>query len=213
MEGYTTYEDSPFGRGELTFTTPRLVERTEVVGPIPLHLFASTTDDEALFFVWLLRVSPEGDETVLTRGWLRGSQRKVDPDRSEPWHFHHPHDERLPLTPNEVTEFRINVWPTGAVFEPGEQIGLRIGGSDVDYSGSYENIPHPGIRSASSKGRHLSRQSASRVTVYHDAERPSRVYLPITAGNVLGTYRSGGQRGQFDERMPYEKVWMDERSD
>ncbi|MFB6129229.1 MAG: hypothetical protein ABEJ28_00215, partial [Salinigranum sp.] len=72
-------------------------------------------------------------------------------------------------------------------------------------------IPHEGIKSAVSKGRHLSRQSASRVTVYHDAERPSHLALPITAGNVMGTYRSGGRPSDVDERMPYEKVWMDER--
>ena len=210
-EGYTTFEDSPFGRGRIEFTTPRFVERTEVLGPIPVRLFASTTDDEILLFVSLHVVDPDGQTTELTRGWLRGSQRRVDPERSEPWHYHHPHEEREPLTPNEVEEFRINVSPTGRQFEPGERISLRITSSDASSSG-YSDLPHEGIRSANEKGQHLSRQSASRVTVYHNRASPSRLFLPITAGNVIGTYRSGGEAGDFDERMPYERIWMDTHS-
>jgi hypothetical protein len=40
---------------------------------------------------------------------------------------------------------------------------------------------------------HIRRQSGSRVTVYHNEEYPSHLLLPVTAGNVIGTYISGGK--------------------
>ena len=199
-DGFDTLEDSPFGRGELAYYTPPLVERTEVLGPTVLRLFAETTDDEVLFFVTLLDRDPDGNETELTKGWLRGSQRREDPECSEPWSIHHPHNEREPVVPGEVAEYAINVLPTGRVFRPGHRIGVRIECADVPEGTS--DYPHAGIRDAFSRGRHLSRQSASRVSLYHDEERPSRLLLPITDGNVMGTFWSGGEPASVAERVP-----------
>ena len=39
---------------------------------------------------------------------------------------------------------------------------------------------------------HVLSQASTRVTVYHDAERASHLLLPITGGNRLGTFMSGG---------------------
>ena len=90
-EGSTTFENSQFNRDSLTFLTPALVENTEVIGPIVLNLYASSTDTEVLWFVSLLDIDLDGNETLLTRGWLRGSQRQVDKKRSKPWQPFHPH--------------------------------------------------------------------------------------------------------------------------
>ena len=49
-EGGTSYEDNVFNaRGGASFTTPPLVERTEVIGPGRLTVFTSTSDDEIFF--------------------------------------------------------------------------------------------------------------------------------------------------------------------
>jgi len=50
---------------------------------------------------------------------------------------------------------------------------------------------------------HLWRQSASRVTVYHNSEFPSHLLLPVTRGNRIGTYMSGGKLS--DQFFPYRK--------
>lgn len=39
----------------------------------------------------------------------------------------------------------------------------------------------------------LTRQSPSRLRVYHDAEHPSELLLPITRGNIIETFISGGK--------------------
>jgi hypothetical protein len=39
---------------------------------------------------------------------------------------------------------------------------------------------------------HLLSQTPNTIKVYHNAEYPSHLLLPITRGNIVGTYVSGG---------------------
>ncbi|MGZ9262538.1 MAG: CocE/NonD family hydrolase C-terminal non-catalytic domain-containing protein, partial [Candidatus Binatia bacterium] len=112
------------------FCTPALVEATDICGPLSLTLYASTTDNEILWFVQLLEVDPQGSERLLTRGWLRGSQRRIDPKRSKPWAPYHFHDKREPLSANEIYEFNIEIRPYGIRLRPGFRLAIRISGDD-----------------------------------------------------------------------------------
>ena len=193
-EGSSTFEDSLFNRGSLTFMTPPLVENTEVIGPIVLNLYASTTDTEILWFVSLLEIDPQGNETLLTRGWLRGSQRNLDLKRSKPWQPYHSHSERDPLTPGQVNEFNIEIRPYGILYKAGHRIGVRIKCVDNEKADHFLQATAMG---------HVWRQSASRVTVYHNSEYPSHLLLPVTKGNKIGTYMSGGKLSE--QFFPYRK--------
>ena len=122
----STFVDSPFERGALTFATPRFVEATEICGPIVLTLYGATTSTDVLWFVSLFEVRPNGSERLLTRGWLRGSQRALDNDRSLPWQPYHAHTGREPLEPGEVYRFDIEVRPYGLLMQPGSRLALRI---------------------------------------------------------------------------------------
>jgi predicted acyl esterase len=183
-EGYSTFEDSPVRRESLTFLSPLLVEKTEMIGPITVNLYASTTDDEILWFVCLVDVDPKGEEKLLTRGWLRGSQRQVDPAHSKPWEPFHPHTRREPLKPGEIYEFNINIAPTANFFKEGHRIGLRIKCVDDEEPKSMFDVFATG---------HVWRDRPSMVTVYHNSDYPSHIILPITKGNIMGTYMSGGK--------------------
>ncbi|MAF47800.1 MAG: CocE/NonD family hydrolase [Rhodospirillales bacterium] len=184
-EGFTTYEESPFSHGSAQFTSPPMVEKTEICGPIVLNLFGSTTDTEILWFVSLLHFDADGKETLLTRGWLRGSQRRLDADASMPWQPVHQHTEREPLTPNEIYEFNIEVRPYGIELKAGERIGIRIKCSDADDKpADYLQLIGTG---------HVARRTAAHVSIHHNAENPSHLLLPITKGNRVGTYISGGK--------------------
>jgi predicted acyl esterase len=183
-DGCSSYEDNLFNqRGGLKFLSPPLVENTEVVGPIVLNLFASTTDNDVLWFVSLLDVDPEGRERLLTRGWLRGSQRAIDSTKSKPWEPFHPHTGREHLTPNEISEFNIKINCIGNLFKVGHRIGIRIRCVD-------DEAPKTSL-DATAQG-HLWRQTPAWITVYHDADHPSCLLLPITKGNIIGTFISGG---------------------
>ncbi|PVH27406.1 hydrolase [Pararhodobacter oceanensis] len=183
-EGATSFADSPYKRENVEFWSYPMVEETEVCGPMVLNLHASTTDTEALFFVSILHRDAEGKETLLTRGWLRGSQRATDPERSTPWQPWHPHDKREPLEPGAVTEFAIEVRPYAIALKPGEQLGLRIKCAD-------DEAPAQAL-DAICQG-HLWSAKAARVTIHHNAEHPSHLVVPVTAGNRIGTFVSGGR--------------------
>ncbi len=167
----------------MEFYSPQFVENTEVIGPIVLNLYASTTAADVLWIISLREVDAQGNERILTRGWLRGSHRRIDPARSKPWQPFHPHTAPEPLTPGEVYEFNIPVVPTGNLFKAGARIGLRISCTD-------DPPKHPLQAIASG---HVRRQSASRISVHHSAEFPSHLLLPITKGNVIGTFISGAK--------------------
>ena len=182
-ESPTVYVDSAYERGSAAFRTPPMVEATDVCGPMSLTLYASVSENEVLWFVQLLEVDPQGSERLLTRGWLRGSQRRVNVDRSLPWAPYHTHDRREPLTPNEIYEFQIEIRPYGIRLRPGHRLAIRISGHDGDPPTHHLH----GIGSG-----HVARQSSSRVTIYHDSDHPSHLLLPVTRGNRIGTFISGG---------------------
>jgi uncharacterized protein len=183
-DGCSSYEDNLFNRrGGLTFLSPPLVENTEIVGPSALRLFASTTDTDVLWFVSLLDIAPTGEETLLTRGWLRGSQRAVDSSKSMDWEPFHPHTRREPLTPNEIYEFNIKINSIGNLFKAGHRIGVRIRSVD-------DERPKTTLQ-ATAQG-HLWRTTPAWITIHHNAKYPSSLLLPVTKGNLIGTYISGG---------------------
>lgn len=182
-ESHDSFEDSPWHRGCLEYYSPLLVEDTEVIGPIVLNLYASTTDNDVFWIISLREIDPQGNERILTRGWLKGTHREVDQKRSKPWFPFHPHTKSEPLTPGKIYEFNIPIVPTGNLFKAGSKIGLRISCVDDEPKNAIEALAIG----------HLRRHSPSRITVYHDSDHPSHLLLPITRGNIMGTFLSGGK--------------------
>lgn len=190
-EGATTFEDSPFSHGGARFATPAMVEATEICGPIALKLYGSTTDVEVLWFVSLWLASAEardgnaaGKETLLTRGWLRGSQRALDTERSTPWQPVHLHTKREPLTPNQVYEFDVELRPYGILLKPGESLAVRVRCADDDPAETFLDRIAQGA---------MTRPRAAQVSVHHSAQYPSHLLLPVTRGNRIGSFISGGK--------------------
>lgn len=69
-EGSDSFFDSPWKRGSLEYYTPPLVENTEVIGPLVLNLYVSTTDTEVFWITTLLDIDSEGRRHLLTKGFL-----------------------------------------------------------------------------------------------------------------------------------------------
>lgn len=181
-EGSSAFFDSPWSRGYLEFLSPQLVEETEVIGPIAATLYASSTDLEIFFSLRFIEENAQGDRRVLTGGWLRGSHREVA-EKSKPYLPIHPHGKSEPIEPGKIYEFKIAIVPTGYSFKPGTKLGLRVSSVDYDRESSIAGIA----------SGHLKHEIPSRITIYHDDEHPSNILLPITSGNVLGTFMSGGK--------------------
>jgi predicted acyl esterase len=176
-----SYEDSPDKPGFLEYYSAPLVENTEMIGMASLTLYASCRGTDMNILASIFDVDPEGKETGLSHGYLKASHRRLDAKRSRPYHPVHTHARPEPLVPGQVYELSVAMSPLAHLFKAGHRIALKISSADDEP----ENLFQVGMY-------HLRVQNQGTVTVFHDAERPSHLLLPITRGNVIGTYVSGG---------------------
>jgi hypothetical protein len=126
----------------VTFTAPPAERETEITGPVAARLFVSSTAADADLFCVLRLLRPGGREitfpgaidphTPVAQGWLRLSHRKLDPELSTPYRPYHSHDEIQPLTPGEIYQADVEIWPTSVVVPPGYQVALTIRGRDYE---------------------------------------------------------------------------------
>lgn len=196
-DAVTSFADSPFGHGEAVFRTPPLVETTEVIGPAVVRLFASTTDYDALLFVTLFAERPDGSQDELSRGWLRASQSQLDDDLSVPWLPHHRHANRTDVTPGAIRQYNIPIVPAACRLLPGWRLGIRIKAAD-------DEEPADMVRGTALG--HVARQNAAVLTVHHDEEHASALLVPVTEGNILGTFASGGSLPGTRDTVPAAKI-------
>ena len=182
-EGCDSFADSPWMRESVLYSTAPLVENTEIIGPIALKLYAATTDTDIHWIITLLEIDPDGKQTMITKGWLKASHRELDLDHSKAWEPIHRHTKVEPLTPGQIHEFDIKLMPTGKQFNAGSRIALKISCVDDPPTNPLELIAAGSLK----------RTSVSRITVFHDENYPSCLILPVTKGNILNTYFSGGQ--------------------
>ncbi len=140
----------------LTFRLPVSDKALEITGPVAAKLFLSSETRDADVILALRVFDLAGKEvtfigsndprTPVGLGWLRASQRKLDPKRSKPYRPWHPHDEEWPLTPGEPVELDVEIWPTSIVVPPGYQLALTVLGKDYEVDGTdaaLPNAPYP----------------------------------------------------------------------
>jgi predicted acyl esterase len=180
----------------LTFSTPPLESDTEITGPSALKLFISSSTPDADIFAVLRVFDAAGREvlfqgaldprTPIGQGWLRASQRKLDPARSLPYRPFHSHDQKRPLAPGEVVELDVEIWPTCIVVPAGFRVALTVRGKDYEHGGeaaSLSNMKNP-MRGC---GPFVHDDETDRpmpvfggkVTLHFGPERRASVLLPV----------------------------------
>src|SRR5918998_2170449 len=127
----------------VTFMGEPLERETEITGPSAAKLFVSSSTEDADLFVVLRAFDPDGEEVVfqgaidphtpIAQGWLRASHRKLDQSLSEPYRPYHTHDEKQPLTPGEVYELDVEIWPTSIVLPAGYRLAVTVRGTDYEH--------------------------------------------------------------------------------
>jgi putative CocE/NonD family hydrolase len=142
----------------LVYTTPPLKEDVEVTGPVILHLFASTDRTDTDFTGKLVDVYPDGYAQILLEGVIRGRHRN-----SFRW-------EEL-LKPGKIYDFYVDLWSTSNVFKKGHRIRIEVSSSNFP---KYDRNPNTGHKFGEDAEILVAHQ-----TIYHDAEHPSHVVLPI----------------------------------
>lgn len=142
----------------LVFSTPPLEQGVEITGEIKLELYASTSAADTDFTAMLVDVDPEGYERLLTDGIVRLRYRNSA-------------EIAEPAVPGEVHKLEIDLWSTSNYFKPGHRIRLQVSSSNFPRFNRNLNTGEPTAGS--------SRMVKASQTIYHDAERPSALALPV----------------------------------
>lgn len=150
----------------LNYNTGPMPKDMEVSGPVALYLHASIDAEDSFIKATIYDVAPNGKERALTHGHLRLSHGTLDEELSKPWQPFHKHDRASikPVTPGEIREYAIELYPFMHVFLKGHSLRLEICSMDT-----------PGAAFSYHIG------SAKTVThkIYRDSTYRSRLYLPV----------------------------------
>lgn len=130
----------------VTFSTPPFERETEFAGPVKAKLYVSSSTCDMDIFATICAFDANGEEMTfigapeprapLTQGWLRVSQRKLEPARSTEYLPFYPHDERQPLSPGEIYEVELEIWPMAIALPQGSWLTLTIQGQDFERPGA-----------------------------------------------------------------------------
>lgn len=143
-----SYDATPLEDPELITDNQHVIfkhtftEETDIVGSMKLKLFVSTDQaDDIDLFVGIQKADandntiylqgPGGSDGQVASGWLRVSKRALDVNKSTEETPFHRHDMIENITPNQIVEVEIEIWPTTTKYKAGEQLLLVIQGNDI----------------------------------------------------------------------------------
>jgi putative CocE/NonD family hydrolase len=142
----------------LVYTGDPVTHDTELCGPIKVTLYAASTATDTDYTAKLIDVWPTGFAERLSDGIVRARFRS-GMDREELIH------------PGTVYEYQIDAWNTCQMFKSGHRIRLEISSS------AFPKYPR-NLNTGEPLGQSTKIMTAQQ-TIYHDAQHPSHVTLPI----------------------------------
>jgi predicted acyl esterase len=172
---YVTLDSVIEGIPHLRYATDPLTSELEITGPIALYLYGSLSNVDGNWIVELHDIAPDGEITILSKGWLKASFRELDRENSQPHKPWHSYARQVPVEPGSVEEYAIQIHDTSNVFLPGHRIGLVVKSLDHSLEGGWNTIFF-----------HLPCSLEVTHTVHHDAQFQSHLLLPVIPGSTDG---------------------------
>jgi len=155
----------------LTYDMP-VAKDLDLTGSMSAHLYVSTTGSDAFLTLHLEDVDPSGNADEITGGWDTLSFGALDRSRSTrigrdivPFHPYTKASVET-ITGGKVYDWWVEIRPTAARLKAGHKLRLSIQPSD-----SVRFLPTAPKTAA---------MAGSAVSIYHDAEHPSYIVLPVT---------------------------------
>ncbi len=144
----------------LVYSTPVLDKEWEVIGPVELQLYVSSSARDTDFTGKLVDVFPDGKAVILTEGIMRARYRNS---------FERPEM----MEPGEIYGLTLNLWATANVFLPGHSVRLEVSSSNFPRFDRNSNTG--GTISGETRDEYMT--AVNRI--HHDGAHPSRLILPI----------------------------------
>ena len=165
--GSTGYPDMAANDDKgLTYTSAPLTHDLEVTGHPIVHVWLSCDTDDIALYAYLEDVHPDGYSQYVTEGVLLGSHRK---QAEPPWDnlglpYHSGLAVDLEPMPDNPVELVFDLHPTSKRFAAGHRIRIALTCADRDNDRTPIHDP------------------PARLTLYRDAERASKIILPVIPG-------------------------------
>ena len=142
----------------LVFSTPALTQDTEVTGFITAELYASTSAVDTDFTAMIVDVDEKGYARYLGDGIIRAKYRNSTRTAE-------------PIEPSKVYKYTIDLWATSNVFKVGHKIRVYISSSNFPRFNRNLNTGEKTLGGM--------RMTPAKQTIYHDAQYPSSIILPM----------------------------------
>ena len=159
----------------LALVAPPMPGDMAITGALSATLWVSSSSEDMDLFLTLRHFDAEGNEVMETgqqgtpvpvaKGWLRVSHRELDPKLSLPYRPYHKHQRRLYLTPGEIVQVQVEIWPTSMVYAKGSRLRLDV-------------QPRDGVGSQSYMHYHADYNTGTN-TVHAGGEHESFLLLPV----------------------------------
>jgi predicted acyl esterase len=169
------WTENPSGTA-VSYVTAPLTANTVAIGAGAVQLWIKASVPDVDLQVTVSEVRPDGMETFVQDGWLRASDRELDPSKStllEPVPSLRAMDV-APLPHGRWTEITIPLYYEGHVYRKGSRIRIVIAAPNGDQAVWSFSQTHP-------NGGH------AKVWVAFSRSMPSRLILPIVLGVAVPT--------------------------
>ncbi|HEY5431692.1 MAG TPA: CocE/NonD family hydrolase [Solirubrobacteraceae bacterium] len=168
------WQQNPAGTAASYVSAP-LSADTVVIGGGAVQLWLKASTPSVDLQVTVSEVRPDGHETFVQNGWLRASERTLDPAQStllEPV-LSLRRADAAPLPAGRYTEVTVPLYYEGHAYRRGSRIRVTIEapGGDQPVWGFAETNP----------------RGTATVTIAHSATMPSRLILPVVPGVSVPT--------------------------
>jgi putative CocE/NonD family hydrolase len=149
-------------RDILVYVTEPLKEPLTIAGPVSAVLYAATSARDTDWFMRLMEVDEDGKVFPLVEGKIRARYR----ESTKKPEF---------LEPGKVYEYQLDLWHTGIQIPAGRRLRVEVASASFPYFSRNLNT-----------GGHNEVETefvAAEQTVYHNAQYPSHVLLPVIPGD------------------------------
>ena len=173
----------------LSFELGPLNEELRFAGPAVAKLFVSSSTRDMDLFVTLRAFDADGKEVTffsateprspVSQGWLRVSQRALDPIKSLPYRPFHTHQKSDFLQQDVIYEVEVEIWPSSLHLPKGSSLVLCVQGQD------FERLSEVGEQRGSGWFLHNDSQDRPKAifdaqcSIHSSPENPSYLLLPI----------------------------------
>ncbi len=159
---------------QVVFASEPFDEDVVAIGHASADLWIQSEATDADLEVMLSEVRPDGNETYVSSGWLRASQRALSPDSTplRPVQTHLEADV-APLPAGEWTLARVEIYPFAHAFRAGSRLSVAVS--------------TPGGNKGRWKFDVLQLGAGVTHSVSHSASHPSSLLLPVIPGIAVPT--------------------------